>query len=68
MTMPELTGVQLADKVHGIKPDIPVILCTGLGDTIDKTKFNLPSVKGFLKKPVGIKELSYTLRQILGHA
>ena len=65
MTMPGLTGAQLADKVYRIKPDIPVILCTGLGDTIDKRKFALPSVKGFLKKPVAISELSYTLRQAL---
>ena len=68
VTMPELTGVQLADKVHDIKPDIPVIFCTGLGDTIDQQKMVLPSIKGFLKKPVAIKELSYILRQALEHA
>jgi PAS domain S-box-containing protein len=65
MTMPDLTGAQLADKIYRIKPEIPVVLCTGLGDTVDLHKFSLPSIKGFLKKPVAIKELSHTLRQAL---
>jgi CheY-like chemotaxis protein len=29
-TMPNLTGKELAKKIIGIRPDIPIILCTGL--------------------------------------
>ena len=64
LTMPDLTGVQLAGKLYDIRPDVPVILCTGLGDTIQK-KLEPSSIKEFLKKPVAIKELSYALRRIL---
>ncbi len=63
MTMPDITGIELAEKAHKIKPDMPVILCTGLGDTVRHKNFDQPSIKGFLKKPVSIKALSHTLRR-----
>ncbi|MBC2703645.1 ATP-binding protein [Desulfobacula sp.] len=65
LIMPDLTGDQLAGKIYDIRPDVPVILCTGFGDTVDRHRLESPSIKGFLKKPVPIKELSYALRQIL---
>lgn len=65
MTMPDLTGIQLAGKIHEVRPDVPVILCTGYGDSIDENKFELSTVKWVLKKPVVIKELSHILRQAL---
>ncbi|MBW2654091.1 MAG: PAS domain S-box protein [Deltaproteobacteria bacterium] len=65
LIMPDLTGDQLAGKIYDIKPDVPVILCTGFGDTIDNHRLESPAIKGFLKKPVPIKELSYALRQVL---
>ena len=65
MTMSELTGIQLAEKIYHTRPDIPVIICTGLGDAMDGKKFDIPSVKGFLKKPVSVSDLSFKLRQVL---
>jgi len=65
LTMPDLTGSQLASAICKIKPDKPVIICTGLGDTFDKNKFESSSIKGFLKKPVAVKELSHMLRRVL---
>ncbi len=65
MTMPELTGIQLAEKIYHIRPDIPVILCTGLGDTLDDYKFSAPSIKGVIKKPVSVSDLSFRLRKVL---
>ncbi|MBU2629969.1 MAG: PAS domain S-box protein [Proteobacteria bacterium] len=63
-TMPDLTGIQLISKLCDIRPDVPVILCTGLGDAIGKNVYASLSIKGFLKKPVAVKELSYALRQV----
>lgn len=65
LTMPDLTGDLLAGKIYDIRSDVPVILCTGFGDTIDKHRLDSPSIKGFLKKPVAIKELSSALRRAL---
>ncbi len=65
MSMPELTGIQFAKKIYNIRPDIPVIVCTGLGDAMDRNQLDIPAVKGFLKKPVSVGDLSYGLRQVL---
>ena len=34
-TMPELTGLELAKEILAIRPDLPVILCTGFSHTVD---------------------------------
>jgi two-component system cell cycle sensor histidine kinase/response regulator CckA len=36
MTMPNMTGEKLAEKLMQIRPDIPVILCTGFSSMIDE--------------------------------
>lgn len=68
MNMPQMTGIELAQKIYNIRPDIPVIICTGLGDALDHRKLSLPPVKGFLKKPVSVADLSFTLRQVLAQS
>ncbi|MCP3875107.1 MAG: response regulator [Desulfobacteraceae bacterium] len=65
LTMPELTGYQLSEKISEIRPDIPIILCTGYGEHINKKKFNLQGIKGFLNKPVSVKGVSHLIRDIL---
>jgi PAS domain S-box-containing protein len=65
MTMPDLTGIQLANELQSIQPNVPVILCTGFGDTIKKNHSDLPFIRGFLKKPVGIRDLSHMVRRVL---
>ncbi|NOX33124.1 MAG: response regulator [Deltaproteobacteria bacterium] len=65
MTMPDLTGIELACKIYDINPDVPVILCTGHGAFIQKNNLDPVSIKKILKKPVALKELSYFLRQVL---
>jgi len=65
LTMPELSGFDLAKKMVEINPNLPVILCTGLGDSVDRGKDEANSIRGFLSKPVEIKALSATLRHLL---
>ncbi len=38
MTMPQMTGVGLSEKVKAIRPDIPVIICTGHSSLIDEKR------------------------------
>lgn len=65
MTMPEMTGDRLAQTVKEIKPDIPVILCTGFSEKInEKTALDFP-VDGFLMKPIDIKKMAETVRNVL---
>ena len=65
LTMPELTGYQFAEKISGIRPEIPIVLCTGYGEHINKKQYDLNGIKGFLNKPVAIKDVSCLIRDIL---
>lgn len=68
MTMPNMTGEQLAKKMFIIKPDIPIIMCTGFSEKIDKEKSEAAGIKGFLIKPVVKYEMGKTVRKVLDEA
>ncbi|MCG8567965.1 MAG: ATP-binding protein [Desulfobacterales bacterium] len=65
LTMPDLTGVELAEKMAGMHLDLPVILCSGLGDAVVKGDKTHPCIKGYLSKPVEISALSTEVRRVL---
>ena len=65
LTMPNMTGDNLAGELIKIRSDIPVILCTGFSELISKEKAASLGIKGFLLKPVLLKDLSATIRKIL---
>jgi len=65
MTMPEMTGDQLAKELMKINPDIPVIICTGFSPRIDKERTRAVGIKGFLMKPVVKSELAQVVRKAL---
>jgi nitrogen-specific signal transduction histidine kinase/ActR/RegA family two-component response regulator len=65
LTMPNMTGDKLAQKLMAIRPDIPVILCTGFSEKMSKEKVKSLRIKGFLMKPVVMKDLSGMIRKVL---
>jgi PAS domain S-box-containing protein len=65
MTMPHLTGDRLSEKLRRIRPDIPIILCTGFNELISKEKAAELGIKGFLMKPFALRELSSCVRDLL---
>ena len=65
MTMPNMSGDQLAIKVKKIKPDIPIILCTGYSKKISKEKARAIGINAFLMKPVALNDMAETIRQVL---
>jgi CheY-like chemotaxis protein/anti-sigma regulatory factor (Ser/Thr protein kinase) len=67
MTMPQMTGDQLAQKLLDIKPDIPVILCTGFNEDISEEKALSLGIQKFVMKPVIKNELASTIRTVLDH-
>lgn len=64
-TMPELTGDQLAIELLNIRPDLPIILCTGYSTKMDADKAHLRGISAFMMKPVDNKEFANTIRQVL---
>lgn len=65
MTMPHLSGADLAREVQRIKPGLPVILCTGFSERIDAERASTIGCQGFLMKPVSLRELALLVRKVL---
>ena len=63
--MPNMTGEQLARELISIRPNIPVILCTGFSDENDERRARNLGVKGFLKKPVATGDIAEMVRKVL---
>ncbi|MFT5453034.1 MAG: signal transduction histidine kinase/PAS domain-containing protein, partial [Enterobacterales bacterium] len=56
-TMPFLPGDEMARQMLDVKPDLPVIICTGFSETLDENIANDIGIKTILSKPVTIKTL-----------
>jgi CheY-like chemotaxis protein len=65
MTMPQMTGEKLAQKLLEIRPDIPIILCTGFSALISENKAKEMGIKGFVMKPFVIQDLAKMIRRVL---
>ena len=65
MTMPQMTGVKLAQKLKEIRSDIPVIICTGHSSLIDEEKAKQLGIDGYLMKPVVMARIAKEIRRIL---
>ncbi|MBU1418917.1 MAG: PAS domain S-box protein [Proteobacteria bacterium] len=65
MSMPYMTGDTLAQKVLQIRPDLPVILCTGHSEKINKEKSIKLGIKKFIQKPLIMSKLVHCVHQIL---
>ena len=65
MTMPQMTGVKLSEKLMDIRPDIPIIICTGHSALVDEEKAKELGLAAYLMKPINMKETAQTIRKIL---
>ncbi|MBU2489677.1 MAG: response regulator [Proteobacteria bacterium] len=63
-TMPKITGGSLAEKIRALRPDLPVILCTGFSEVPEGKKAS-GAICRVLLKPVGFRELAQTIREVL---
>jgi len=68
MTMPQMTGYDLAKRLTEICPKLPVILCTGFSDQMNEEKARSAGILAFLLKPVLFHDLANTMRKILDEA
>ena len=65
MTMPQMTGGELARKILSIRADIPVILCTGYSETLSEAEALEIGIIKFLSKPFSNQDLVLSIREIL---
>jgi len=64
-TMPVLTGDVLAEKMLEIKPNIPIIICSGHNDIFNKKNAEDINVRAFLQKPIDSAELLHAVMSLL---
>jgi CheY-like chemotaxis protein len=65
MTMPNMTGAELAREMLSLRPDLPIILVTGYSEAVDKEKAFRIGIRDFLMKPVKKAELSVRIKEVL---
>jgi CheY-like chemotaxis protein len=65
MTMPDMTGDTLSRELLKIRPDIPVILCTGYSEKIDAVEARQIGIRAFVLKPLTLGQLAQTVREVL---
>lgn len=65
LSMPRMTGVQLAEAIRAIRPDFPVILCSGIDDSLPADMEIAGGIHAFLLKPIVRSDLARTIREVL---
>ncbi len=65
MTMPDMTGKELAQALLRIRPGCPIILCSGFSEMIMEDNAQHLGIKAFIMKPLVMGELAETLRRVL---
>jgi PAS domain S-box-containing protein len=64
-TMPKMNGLKLAAALLEIRPDLPIILCTGFSETVSAEEARLMGVREFLMKPFSLGEIAEVIRRAL---
>ncbi len=68
MSMPHLTGLQLSEKVREVRPDIPIILCSGYGEMVFKDKARNAGINRYIQKPLELEDLARIIRETLDNS
>jgi len=67
MTMPKMTGLELAETIHVIRPGVAVVLCTGFGFGIMDERIRKAGIKDVVMKPMIPGELAGVVHHVLNN-
>lgn len=67
LTMPDIQGIELAEKIKAIRSDLPIVLVTGFSDITTTEKANASCIDAVLAKPLSINALAMTLQKLIPH-
>jgi CheY-like chemotaxis protein len=65
MAMPQMTGVQMMKEMLKIRPDMPIILCTGFSEKIDEKKAKELGAAEYVDKPLDKHDFAFKIRNVL---
>ncbi|MGC8658792.1 MAG: hypothetical protein ACP5U1_06935 [Desulfomonilaceae bacterium] len=60
-----MTGAELTEKVRSIRPDIPVIVCTGSGQSLSQEQTSRIASATVISKPLLTRQIAVVLREVL---
>ena len=64
-TMPGMTGEELSKKLMTLRPEVPIILCTGFSHVINEKKAKAIGIQKLIMKPVVMRNMAITIREVL---
>jgi PAS domain S-box-containing protein len=64
-TMPQMTGIDMARKILQVRPNIPIILCTGYSSIVSAEQAKTVGIKDFAMKPLVWRDIGQKIRKIL---
>ncbi|HEB49268.1 MAG TPA: PAS domain S-box protein [Desulfobulbus sp.] len=65
MTMPGISGADLARRILELRPQTPIVLCTGFSENMDQERAAELGIRGYIMKPVLLRELAARIREAL---
>jgi DNA-binding NtrC family response regulator len=65
MTMPQMTGLNLARKIMEIRPGMPIIICTGFSEQANEQAAAAMGIRAFLYKPLVMRDIAGAVRKVL---
>jgi len=65
MTMPRMNGDRFAKELIAVRPDIPIVICTGYNPQIDETTAARLGARAFMFKPLTFQQLAFLVRDVL---
>jgi PAS domain S-box-containing protein len=63
--MPAMVGTDMAREMIRLRPDIPIILCTGFSKTVTPQEAQEAGIREFLMKPIILRQLADAIRRVL---
>ncbi len=64
-TMPVMTVAKLVEELRRVRPDIPIILCTGFSHMMSAEKARVLGVDAFVMKPTGAQDWAALIQSVL---
>ncbi|MCK4838746.1 MAG: response regulator, partial [Desulfobulbaceae bacterium] len=65
MAMPHMTGLEVIHKIKEIRPNLPIILCSGYSEIINKEKSLALGISRYIQKPLIMNNLARVIRELL---
>ncbi len=64
LSMPDFTGLDIARKANSLRPDLPIIICTGFHERGNELKIGQYGIRSVITKPLSLRELVGKIEEV----